>query len=119
MLYSSGTTGHPKGVRRDLSGDPFGTSATLVPMLGRILGFGEGDVYLSPAPLYHSAPLVWSMTIQRMGGTVVLMDRFDPTRALELMDEHKVTHAQFVPTMFVRMLKLTDEERANHDVRSL
>jgi acyl-CoA synthetase (AMP-forming)/AMP-acid ligase II len=119
MLYSSGTTGHPKGVRRALTHDAFGTSATLVPMLSRIMDFKEGDVYLSPAPLYHSAPLVWSMTVHRMGGTVVVMDKFDPTRCLELIEEHKVTHAQFVPTMFVRMLKLSDEERAAHDVSSL
>ena len=103
MLYSSGTTGHPKGVRRALTGDPFGTSATLVPMLSGIMGFGEGDVYLSPAPLYHSAPLVWSMTVQRMGGTAVIMDHFDPERCLQLIAEHRITHAQFVPTMFVRL----------------
>ncbi len=119
MLYSSGTTGHPKGVRRELSHDPFGTSATLTPMLERIMDFKEGDVYLSPAPLYHSAPLVWSMTVQRMGGSVVVMDKFDPTRCLELIDKHKVTHAQFVPTMFVRLLKLTDDERTAHDLTSL
>ena len=74
---------------------------------------GAGDVYLSPAPLYHSAPLVWSMTAQRMGGTVVLMEHFDPERCLALMQEHRVTHAQFVPTMFVRMLKLPDDVRAS------
>ena len=119
MLYSSGTTGHPKGIRRPLSGDPFGTSATLVPMLERIMGFGEGDVYLSPAPLYHSAPLVWSMTVQRMGGTVVLMEHFDPEECLALIERYHVTHAQFVPTMFVRMLKLPDEVRARYDVSSL
>ncbi|HTU39746.1 MAG TPA: acyl-CoA synthetase [Acidimicrobiales bacterium] len=119
MLYSSGTTGHPKGIRRPLSDDPFGTSATLVPMLERIMGFGEGSVYLSPAPLYHSAPLVWSMTAQRMGGTVVLMERFDPEECLELIERYQVTHAQFVPTMFVRMLKLPDEVRARYDVSSL
>ncbi|HWF14959.1 MAG TPA: acyl-CoA synthetase [Acidimicrobiales bacterium] len=119
MLYSSGTTGHPKGVRRALSGDDFGTSATLTPMLERIMDFKEGDVYLSPAPLYHSAPLVWSMTVQRMGGTVVVMDKFDPNRCLELIDEHKVTHAQFVPTMFVRLLKLPDEQRNAHNLTSL
>ena len=119
MLYSSGTTGHPKGVRRPLTGEPFGTAATLVPMLGNIMGFRPGDVYLSPAPLYHSAPLVWSTTVQRMGGTVVLMERFDAETCLALMQEHEVTHAQFVPTMFVRMLKLPDEVRARSDLSSL
>jgi long-chain acyl-CoA synthetase len=119
MLYSSGTTGHPKGIRRPLSGLPFGTSATLVPMLGGVMGFGPGDVYLSPAPLYHSAPLVWSMTVLRMGGTVVLMEHFDPEECLQLIGEHGVTHAQFVPTMFVRMLKLPDDVRARADVSSL
>ena len=78
MLYSSGTTGHPKGIRRPLSGMPFGRDAVLAPMLGGIMGFGAGDVYLSPAPLYHSAPLVWSMTAIRMGGTAVVMEHFDP-----------------------------------------
>jgi long-chain acyl-CoA synthetase len=119
MLYSSGTTGHPKGVRRPLSGEPFGTYATLNPMLERIMGFTEGDVYLSPAPLYHAAPLVWSSTILRMGGTVVVMERFDPKECLRLIQAHRVTHAQFVPTMFVRMLKLPDEVRTGFDVSSL
>ena len=119
MLYSSGTTGHPKGIRRPLSGEPFGTAATLVPMLEQIMGFGAGDVYLSPAPLYHSAPLVWSMTVQRMGGTVVLLEHFDPEECLRLIEQYRVTHAQFVPTMFVRMLKLADEVRTRYDVSSL
>ncbi len=119
MLYSSGTTGRPKGVRRPLTGEAFGTSATLAPMLDRIMGFREGDVYLSPAPLYHSAPLVWSMTVQRMGGTVVVMEHFDPEECLRLIAEHRVTHAQFVPTMFVRMLKLPDDVRGSFDVSSL
>jgi fatty-acyl-CoA synthase len=119
MLYSSGTTGQPKGIRRPLSGLPFGAEAVLAPMLGGLMGFAEGDVYLSPAPLYHSAPLMWSMTTHRMGGTVVLMDRFDPHACLALMAEHQVTHAQFVPTMFVRLLKLSDQERQAHDLSSL
>jgi acyl-CoA synthetase (AMP-forming)/AMP-acid ligase II len=119
MLYSSGTTGRPKGVRRPLSGLPFGTYATLAPMLGGVMGFAEGDVYLSPAPLYHSAPLVWSTTAQRMGGTVVVMEHFDAEQCLELIDEHQVTHAQFVPTMFVRLLKLPEEVRQKYDVSSL
>jgi long-chain acyl-CoA synthetase len=88
-------------------------------MLGGIMGFNEGDVYLSPAPLYHSAPLVWSMTAQRLGGTVVVMERFDPEDCLDLIAEYGVTHAQFVPTMFVRMLKLSERSRAARDVSSL
>ncbi|HXY26770.1 MAG TPA: acyl-CoA synthetase [Acidimicrobiales bacterium] len=119
MLYSSGTTGHPKGIRRPLSGEPFGTSATLVPMLEHIMGFEPGDVYVSPAPLYHSAPLVWSTTVQRMGGTVVLMEHFDAEDCLRLIEQHRVTHGQFVPTMFVRMLKLPEEVRARYDLSSL
>ena len=83
------------------------------------MGFTEGDIYLSPAPLYHSAPLVWSMTAQRLGGTAVVMERFDPERCLALIERHRVTHAQFVPTMFVRMLKLPDDERARYDLSSL
>ena len=119
MLYSSGTTGHPKGIRRPLTDLPFGSDVTLSGMLGGIMGFVPGDVYLSPAPLYHSAPLVWSMTAQRLGGTVVVMDHFDPERCLQLIQEHRVTHAQFVPTMFVRMLKLPEDVRDRYDLSSL
>ena len=119
MLYSSGTTGAPKGIRRPLTAHPFGTDAVLAPMLGGIMGFGEGDVYLSPAPLYHSAPLLWSMTAQRMGGTAVIMERFDPEVCLDLIERHQVSHAEFVPTMFVRLLKLSDAQRARHDLSSL
>jgi acyl-coenzyme A synthetase/AMP-(fatty) acid ligase len=119
MLYSSGMTGHPKGIRRPLTGLPFGSDVVLSGMLGGIMGFGPGDVYLSPAPLYHSAPLVWSMTAQRMGGTVVVMERFDPEQCLALIERYKVTHAQFVPTMFVRMLKLSDARRTSYDLASL
>ncbi len=119
MLYSSGTTGRPKGIRRPLTGQPFGTDAILAPMLSGLMGFAEGDAYLSPAPLYHSAPLVWSMTVHRMGGTVVVMERFDPALCLTLIEAHRVTHAQFVPTMFVRLLKLDDDTRTAHDLSSL
>jgi acyl-CoA synthetase (AMP-forming)/AMP-acid ligase II len=119
MLYSSGTTGRPKGILRALSGQPFGSDGVLVPMLRGIMGFNEGDVYLNPAPLYHASPLAWSMTAQRLGGTVVVMERFDPDECLRLIEEHHVSHAQFVPTMFVRLLKLPDEVRKAHDVSSL
>ncbi len=124
MLYSSGTTGRPKGVRKDLPGTPFGDPSATPVLLARALagqggGVGPGSVYLCPAPLYHSAPLVYSMSMQRLGATVVVMERFDPQRCLELIERHRVTHAQFVPTMFVRMLRLAEDERAGYDLSSL
>jgi long-chain acyl-CoA synthetase len=119
MLYSSGTTGRPKGIRRPLSFAPMGTGMLgAVPFL-QAIGFGEGDTYLCPAPLYHAAPMGWSMGTHRLGGTVVVMERFDPEHALALIEREQVTHAQFVPTMFVRMLKLPQEVRDRHDVSSL
>ena len=122
MLYSSGTTGRPKGVRKPLPGTAFGDpSAAPVQIAQGIAasGIGPGSVYLSPAPLYHAAPLVYSMSVHRTGGTVVVMERFDPQLCLELIERHQVTHAQFVPTMFVRMLRLPEDERARYDVSCL
>lgn len=124
MLYSSGTTGRPKGVRKELPGTPFGDPSAAPVQVAQALaaqggGVGPGAVYLCPAPLYHSAPLVYSMSMQRLGATVVLMERFDPRRCLELIERYRVTHAQFVPTMFVRMLRLPQEERERYDVSSL
>jgi len=119
MLYSSGTTGRPKGVRRLVTGQPFGTDNPVGPLLGGVMGFAPGKVYLTPAPLYHSAPLVWSMTVHRLGGTLVLMERFDAHDCLDVIDRERVTHGQFVPTMFVRMLKLPDAARAAFDGSSL
>jgi len=122
MLYSSGTTGRPKGVRKALPGTPFGDpSAAPVQIAQGIAMYGAGpaSVYLSPAPLYHAAPLVYSMSMHRLGATVVVMERFGPRQCLELIERYRVTHAQFVPTMFVRMLKLPKEERERYDVSSL
>ena len=122
MLYSSGTTGRPKGVRKELPNTSMGdTSAAPVQIaLGLVRrGAGADSVYLSPAPLYHSAPLVYCMSMLRLGATVVVMEHFDPLRCLELIERHRVTHAQFVPTMFVRMLHLPDSERGRYDVSSL
>jgi fatty-acyl-CoA synthase len=118
LLYSSGTTGRPKGVLKPLpatmpwEGDPAmaGAAATY--------GFRDGMVYLSPAPMYHAAPLAFSVLAQRHGGTVVVMEHFDPARALELIEAHRVTHSQWVPTMFVRLLRLSEEERSAHDLSS-
>lgn len=120
MLYSSGTTGVPKGVRHPLPHEPFGESPSVLVQLGRALyGFSPDMVYLSPAPLYHAAPLRWSMAVQQLGGTVVVMDRFDPEAALAAIERYRVTHAQWVPTHFVRLLKLPQEVRNRYDVSSL
>ncbi|MBV8594305.1 MAG: acyl-CoA synthetase, partial [Caulobacteraceae bacterium] len=121
MLYSSGTTGRPKGVKRAGTGEPAPIDAdNPLAMLGRLLyGMDEDTIYLSPAPLYHAAPLGWSIAVQALGGTVVVMERFDPEQALALIETHRVTCAQWVPTHFVRMLKLPEETRAKYDLSSL
>ena len=120
MLYSSGTTGKPKGVRFALPHEPYGENTSPLALLGQALyAFTPDMVYLSPAPLYHAAPLRWSMAVQQMGGTVVVMERFDAEQALAAIERYHVTHAQWVPTHFVRMLKLPDEARARHDLSSL
>ena len=119
MFYSSGTTGRPKGVVQRLSGHPFGTGLPLDALLAGRFGAGPDTVYLCPAPLYHAAPLGWSMSVQRHGGTVVVMERFEPAAALAAIETYRVTLAQFVPTMFVRLLKLPPEERSRYDLSSL
>lgn len=120
MLYSSGTTGRPKGIRFPLPEDPaIGGANFLVAMATQAFGVTEGAVYLSPTPLYHAAPLRWCMTIHRLGGAVVVMEKFDPDQALELIERYKVTDSQWVPTHFVRMLKLPEAVRLKYDTASL
>jgi fatty-acyl-CoA synthase len=120
MLYSSGTTGRPKGVKIPLPIDPAIDQANaLVGLTMMAFGIKPDSVYLSPAPLYHAAPLRWSMTIQKLGGTVVVMERFDPEAALAAIEKYKVTDSQFVPTHFVRMLKLPEAVRKKYDTSSL
>ncbi len=119
MLYSSGTTGKPKGVLRPL---PLQPPAQGLPVLGvftRLWRFREGQTYLSPAPLYHAAPWVGVAGTIRLGGTVIVMERFDEEQFLELVERHRVTHTQLVPTMFSRMLKLPDSLRRRYDASSL
>jgi len=119
MGYSSGTTGRPKGIRRPLPAGQF-TDITPFQALARdTFGFDEHTIYLSPAPLYHSAPLAYTATVHIFGGTNVVMERFDPIEALRLIEQHDITHAQFVPTMFVRMLKLEPEVRQRFDLSTL
>ena len=119
VFYSSGTTGRPKGIMRAAEFPPFGAGVPLDLVMRFVFGFGPDSVYLCPGPLYHAAPLGFSMGTQRAGGTVVLMDRFDPAGCLRAIEEHRVTHAQFVPTHFVRMLRLPDHERRASDVSTL
>ena len=118
MLYSSGTTGRPKGIKIALSGLPITAPSPLLALLTGLYGFASDSIYLSPAPLYHAAPLRYCMTIQRVGGTCIVMERFDPRWALALIEQFRVTHSQWVPTMFVRMLKLDPAERMVHDLSS-
>jgi acyl-CoA synthetase (AMP-forming)/AMP-acid ligase II len=121
MLYSSGTTGRPKAVRRPLPGDGNGSWAqkVLEYTLTHRYGMTESSVYLSPAPLYHAAGVNYTMAVHRVGAASILLPRFDAEAALRLIETHRVTHAQFVPTMFVRMLKLPNAVRESYDVSSL
>jgi fatty-acyl-CoA synthase len=119
MLYSSGTTGRPKGIKRPLSGATIDDQNMIALMFAGLYGMDADSVYLSPAPLYHSAPLIYSTGVQTLGATVVCMEKFDEAHALELIERHGVTHSQWVPTMFVRMLKLPEELRHRHDLSSL
>src|SRR3546814_5841975 len=119
MFYSSGTTGRPKGILPALPDESFGAGIQIDHMMANNFGFDDTTVYLSPGPLYHAAPLGWSLGTNRNGGTVVMMDKFDAELCLQLIAEHGVTHGQFVPTMFVRMLKLPEAVRTAYDVSSL
>jgi len=119
MLYSSGTTGRPKGIKTELLDEAIDAPTPLLALARKLYGLGPDSVYLSPAPLYHAAPLRFNMTVMRCGGTSVLMEHFDAEAALALIERHRVTHSQWVPTMFVRMLKLPRDVRARYVLSSL
>jgi long-chain acyl-CoA synthetase len=119
MLYSSGTTGRPKGVLRPLPDQPPAVPLSALAARLNVWRFREGQIYLSPAPLYHSAPLAGVGGTIRRGGTAIVMGRFDPERFLALVERFRVTHTQLVPTMFSRMLKLPEAVRRRYDLTSL
>lgn len=120
MLYSSGTTGRPKGILHKVDHrDPPDTPPPSLALVRDGFGLTSDSVYLCPAPLYHAAPLRWSMWAQMLGATVIVMEKYDPEQALRLIETCKVTHGQFVPTHFIRMLKLDNHVRQAYDVSSL
>ena len=118
LLYSSGTTGRPKGVKKPLIEDPWGEAVDVFEAARERYEFDAATVYLSTAPLYHAAPLGFNLNVLRFGGTCIVMEQFDGQQALALIEKYQVTHSQWVPTMFVRMLKLPDQDRAGYDLSS-
>ena len=119
LLYSSGTTGRPKGVMPTLPEGAIDAETPLTRMGAGLYSMEPDSVYLSTSPLYHAAPLRWAMAAQQLGGTIVVMERFDAEQTLQLIERHAITQATFVPTHFVRMLKLPDDVRARYDLSSL
>ncbi len=118
MMYSSGTTGRPKGIRLPLP-DTWEAAAQRAQSAASSFGFSRDSIYLSTAPLYHTAPLRFTANVLCLGGTCVVMEKFDAEQSLALIQAHKVSHAQWVPTMFVRMLRLPEAARRGYDLRSL
>lgn len=119
MLYSSGTTGRPKGIRPPLPEGTLDQTNPLTQFGQDHYGMDADSIFLSPAPLYHAAPMRWCMAIQKLSGTVIVMAKFDAEAALALIEQYRVTHAQFVPTHFIRMLKLPQSVRDRYDHSSL
>lgn len=120
LLYSSGTTGRPKGIKPPLPQIAVDEPGYMYPtVFGGLYGFDEDTVYLSPAPVYHAAPLRFGGAVHALGGTLVMMERFDAEEVLRAIERYRVTHTQMVPTMFVRLLKLPEDVRAAYDVSSL
>jgi long-chain acyl-CoA synthetase len=120
MLYTSGTTGRPKGVHRDRAAAARQQAAGAAVDRFRTDYRPGTSVHLATGPLYHAAPLAFSCTAPLNAGvTVVLMEKWDARQTLELIERHRVTHSHMVPTMFHRLLALPDDVKASHDLSSL
>jgi acyl-CoA synthetase (AMP-forming)/AMP-acid ligase II len=113
MLYSSGTTGSPKGIWRPLrSAEEIGDGPPpFARDLIQLFGIRETTRYLSPAPLYHASPMRFTLAVSAAGGTTVMMRKFDAAEALDLLENEGITMSQWVPTMFQRLLALPEDRR--------
>ena len=118
MLYSSGTTGKPKGIKLPLKNIPIEQSEDLMQVVTGLYGTNQDTVYLSPAPLYHAAPLRFTMGVNYLGGTNIIMENFDAESSLKFIEKYSVSMSQWVPTMFVKMFKLPDYIRNKYDLSS-
>jgi long-chain acyl-CoA synthetase len=119
MLYSSGTTGRPKGVLRDLPSAAPSDPLPVMDFVSAMFGFRPGMTYLNPAPLYHSAPQASVSASLRLGATTVVMEHFDAEQWLALVQRYRVTNCQMVPVYFSRLLRLPEDVRARYDTSSL
>jgi long-chain acyl-CoA synthetase len=119
MIYTSGTAGRPKGVRRQPATSEM--QATMTAMVSRIIDIrpGEDTRTVVTGPVYHSAPNLYALYAVRDGGLVILPPRFDAEDLLRQIERHRITHLHMAPTMFVRLLKLPAEVRRRYDLSSL
>lgn len=118
MMYTSGTIGQPKAVKVPLSSHSIDT-VDLVQMMYRNSGFDHNAIAFAPGPLYHATPLRTAMYTLTFGGTVVILDKFDPQQALAIIEKYQVSHSSWVPTHFVRLLKLSEQVRKQYDISSM